>query len=228
MELLSSLARRAGRLIERIRQRVTNHLKMVPQERTTAGERQMVPVLRARQSAGDSTDFLVSVRRGAYEKQLAGLVADEQVIAGEQKLAVAETALLPFPRPVFGVDASQNALVHAVQVAVVQHGAGELAPHVPILPQLLDGPLVAVLGRLDHRATVVVAGRDEDAVAVQDDRLGDVDVHVRRPREAPELAAGFGVIAGNPFAVEQEHLSDAADGRQLRRAISGPAGAAGP
>src|SRR5688500_11010615 len=84
----------------------------------------------------DPRDLLMRRRIRANDGQLTLLREDQEVAAGEDDLAGAVTAALPFQLPIRGVDACEDRSVEAVNVSVVQHRAREVIVHAGRAPEL--------------------------------------------------------------------------------------------
>jgi hypothetical protein len=128
-------------------------------------------------------------------------------------------ALLPAALPVPRVEADEDALVEAVQEGAVGDHLGELGLEVPRPPQDL-GPPRAGLGARDlhEPAADAVAHGDEDPVAPEDDRLGDL-LRVLGPGVLPEDGTVSGVVAGEVVEGQHDDLANASECRQPGRAV---------
>src|SRR5207302_9267600 len=111
---------------------------------------------------------------------------------------------------------------------LVRHRTGKLAAQVMVLPKGLDVPFAGCFRYPQHHATLVIAGRDENPVLIQYQRLGNVDVLIGLPWELPELLAGLRIVACDYLAIEQENLTSASQSREHGGAVSGLGAAAGP
>ena len=93
---------------------------------------------------------------------------------------------LPFQLAGGRIDARQDRLVQPVDEAVVEHDPAKRF-FIRLLRQTSRTEYPAPSGDdLEHRAPYVVAGRDEHAFVVDDERLRSIDVGVRPPRMEPE------------------------------------------
>ena len=139
--------------------------------------------------AGTRASSRCFVGRGRDEDELALLGDDDEVAAGEQQLAVPVAPALPLEVARRGVDAREDPLVQTVDEAVVQDRARLAVLHADVAPDLADRELVAGLRQLDHDRAGAVAGRIEDALVADHDRLGRTGVVIGLPRELPEHVA---------------------------------------
>src|SRR5262249_3767169 len=123
--------------------------------------------------------------RRLHQRQLPPFAEYHQQIPRQQYLPVAVTLAPPFPFAGLRVQAHQRSLTQPVEVSLVRDRIVKLAGQAFVLPQRLHRPLAFCLGDLQHGTPDAVTRRDEDAVAVQDERLRDVDTLLCDPRVAP-------------------------------------------
>ncbi len=121
---------------------VAGHLGCVADEQAIVGDGGDVPGLAF--EGGEAGDFRELVGSGAHEHEFSAFGDDDEVVAGEQELAVAVAPALPLALACLHVDAGEDAFVQPVDVAVVQDGAIELVLHRVVFP---DGARRQALAR---------------------------------------------------------------------------------
>src|SRR5262245_8945752 len=163
---------------------VTSHLLGIAEIRLAAGQGGWVPGLAPFQGM-DAAKLTVRLGVRLDEYQFACLGQYQQQIADQQQLTVIVTAVTPFLLAGPRIEARQDTFVEPVDVVLIMNGAGELAAHLLVLPEGFDLPRAGCFRHPQHCTAGVVGRRDKNPVAVQYERLGDVDAVLGLPREAP-------------------------------------------
>src|SRR4030095_9297279 len=136
--------------------------------------------------------------------------------ARKDHLTVAVAPALPSSLTSLHIQTGQNSLIKPVHVAFEYDRAVELVLHGGIFPDLLCGQLIAAAGDFNQCCALAVAGRDEEMIGVDRDRLRDIDAHVGVPARLPEQRS---VADGEPdYSIRADHhdLSLAREGEQHR------------
>src|SRR5215213_929352 len=139
--------------------------------------------------------------------------------AGEKHLSVAVATALPFTLARLGLNARQYAFVQSVDVPVLKNRAIELVLHRIILPDLARAKTSARARHLDHRRSLAVARRDEEAILIQHDWLSDIDARAVLPRRLPEQSAVFDSDADDAACRHNQSLPLARERDQHRRSV---------
>src|SRR2546428_2701661 len=167
----------------------------------------MVPRLSVQHT--EARQFLVPLRRSADQSEVAVLGEDDQVTVRKQHLAVPVSSSLPFEFSGVGVETRQDRLVEPVDEPFLQHRARELILHPVAAPYFVDGEATTGRRELDDRRAGSVAGRQEDAVITEDQRLTSMDRKLCRPWILPQEIAAIGRQTHEARAAENEQLADA-------------------
>ena len=185
---------------------VARHCLAISNECLAVRHGRIVPRLAGQ---GRNAAQLVVAFGGRFDQhQLTGFTEDHKKVVGQKQLTVAITAVSPLALTRLLIDAREDTLIQAVQKSLVRHRRGKFATHVLVLPKWFNSPFAGRFRDSKHRASMVIAGRDENAVARQHDGLSDIDILVGSPWKPPELAAGARIVTRQNLAIEQENRSE--------------------
>ena len=158
-------------------------------------------------------------RRRLDQHDVALLRQHDEVIAGEQHLAVAVSSGLPLELARPGIEARENRFVEAVEVPLVQDRARELVLHPRVLP---ERPVATNVRRRVSARTRRRPGRSpprKHAIVAKHDRLRDVDAVVVGHGYSQSSRPPSGVMPTARDEVTVKDLADASERHQHRRHI---------
>src|SRR6266851_1879387 len=110
------------------------HLAQVAHEQTAVDYDRMIPCLP--RDGGKPGHLAITLRRGDHQCDVPVLGEYDQVIAGEQDLAISVAAAFPLLLPGCRVEAGENGFVEPIDMTVVQDGARELVLHSRVEPDV--------------------------------------------------------------------------------------------
>lgn len=200
---------------------------VVAHKEEASGKSRMVPSFAVQ--GGEAAEFFVGVRAGAGEDDGTRFALDEDEVIDEQGLAGAEAAVFPAAFASGGFDASEETVVESVDEAVTTGAGVELVFHGASAPEFRDGEFATGEGfDLEHETANAVAGGEEDAVVVEDDRLRGTGRLFTGPRVVHKDGSVGGVVDGEGGGVDGEDDATASEVGKDGGRIAGLVGPGAP
>src|SRR5208282_6409667 len=143
-----------------------------------------------------------------HERDRAWLGLNEQQIVGQENLAFAIPAILPFAFSRGEIKADKDAIVQTKGAAVTCDDVVVSCLQILVLPDFADRKFAVSGARHpQERCRILKAGREQDTITVQRDGLRALRPFVAPPSIVPELATVFGVVTANVRRVDRENLT---------------------